>query len=665
MWPRRAVHLDFHTGPAIPDVGRDFDAEAFARTMVEAHVQSVTVFAKCHHGQTYYDTDRPERHPHLKPGLDLLGEQVEALHRHGLLAPVYLSVQVDEHAADQHPEWLALDPDGRQVKFASGRFEAGWQVLDMDSPYADYLGDQLDDVLDHLGRVDGVFLDMCWDQPSASNWAIDAMRQKGLDPAAPADRARHAREVAHGYMSRYRKQIAGRLTPDAPMSVWFNSRPKTALADEVSFVDHVEIEALATGGWGYSYFPYVARFVAPLGRPTMAHTGRFHKSWGDNGGLKPVAALTYECAQMLALGVSATVGDLLPPVGVLQPDVYRLIGEVFARLEALEPELEGTRPAFEAAVLMDPALGDAPGPVGVGLVRLLQQVRVQFCVLPPTSDLVGLGLVVVPECTVIDPALRARLDAHMASGGALLLVGAAAVDECGLAVVAGQGVLGSEVSPYSHTFLHDERGGFSHVMYEPTIRLIPEASAQVPFAWHDPFFERTWDHFSGHEYTPVRGDSGFAAVVIQSRVATIGAPLFTAYARHGAVAYRDLLGRVLDEIRPERLVRTTGPAHLEVTVADGPGVRAVHLVSFLAARLGEVFSPVTRKTEGIDVVNDPFPLVGLSVDVAAPFAPAAVTLHPAGTPVPFSYHEGVVRLTIDVPQGHAVLILDLPGHLPT
>ena len=82
--PMRQVLLDFHTGPDIPDVGRDFDATEFARTMKDAHVNSVTVFAKCHHGHLYYDTKRPERHPGMKRNLNLLGEQVEALHRQGI-----------------------------------------------------------------------------------------------------------------------------------------------------------------------------------------------------------------------------------------------------------------------------------------------------------------------------------------------------------------------------------------------------------------------------------------------------------------------------------------------------------------------------------------------------------------------------------------------------
>src|SRR5947207_6431350 len=113
--PFRQIHLDFHTGPAIGDVGRDFDAREFARTMKKAHVNSVTVFAKCHHGHLYYNTLRPERHPGLKKGMNLLEQQIEALHREDIRAPIYISVLCDEYAANTHPEWISMQPDGKHV----------------------------------------------------------------------------------------------------------------------------------------------------------------------------------------------------------------------------------------------------------------------------------------------------------------------------------------------------------------------------------------------------------------------------------------------------------------------------------------------------------------------------------------------------------------------
>ncbi len=62
----RQVHLDFHTSEAISKIGAAFDPEEFAATLEKAHVNSITCFARCHHGWLYYDSQAfPERrHPH-------------------------------------------------------------------------------------------------------------------------------------------------------------------------------------------------------------------------------------------------------------------------------------------------------------------------------------------------------------------------------------------------------------------------------------------------------------------------------------------------------------------------------------------------------------------------------------------------------------------------
>ncbi len=108
----RQVHLDFHTGPHIPDVAASFDPKEFVRVVKAAHVDSVTVFAKCHHGHLYFNTEHPARHPALPKELDLLRAQVDALHAEGIRAPIYISVLWDEFAANLHPEWLVVNPDG-------------------------------------------------------------------------------------------------------------------------------------------------------------------------------------------------------------------------------------------------------------------------------------------------------------------------------------------------------------------------------------------------------------------------------------------------------------------------------------------------------------------------------------------------------------------------
>lgn len=56
----------FHTSEKIVKIGTDFDADLFAQTLEDANVDSITCFAKCHHGMLYYDTKFAEaRHPGL------------------------------------------------------------------------------------------------------------------------------------------------------------------------------------------------------------------------------------------------------------------------------------------------------------------------------------------------------------------------------------------------------------------------------------------------------------------------------------------------------------------------------------------------------------------------------------------------------------------------
>ena len=292
----------------------------------------------------------------------------------------------------------------------------------------------------------------------------------------------------------------------------------------------MEIEALPTGGWGYSYLPYVARFTRPLGLHGIAQTGRFHRSWGDNAGLKPAAALKYECCQMLSHGLSGGVGDLLHPSGQINQETYRLIGNVYAHIEACEPFVAGGQHLAEVAVVVTPSLGDNPGPAGIGTVRALQQLRQQFDVVPPDADLSAYRVVVVPETTRVDPGLRASLRSYLAAGGGLIISGPAALDDAGQPVLDELQIDVHGPSPYSHVFLRPfgelqkVTAPFDTVMYERGFRMTPRPGAQVLCGVVEPYFERTYEHFSGHSYTPPRGLSQYAAIIAERPGDHLGCP---------------------------------------------------------------------------------------------------------------------------------------------
>lgn len=661
-FPYRQVHLDFHTGPAIPDVGRDFDARTLTRRFKEARVNSVTVFAKCHHGHLYYRTGRPERHPGLKPDLDLLEEQVEALHAEGIRAPIYISVQCDEYAADTHPEWVARKPDSSIVMRrdpAKGWFAPGWQILDMSTPYQEYLAEQTAEVLDRFHPVDGIFFDMCWDQPSSTQDAIRGMRARGYDPEDDQHRRRYAREVAMAYMERFHQMVRA-SSPEA--TVYFNSRPLANLPAELPFLEQVEIEALPTGGWGYMFFPKNVRWARRFGKPYLGMTARFHRSWADFGGLKPYAALEYETSQMMAHGARCSVGDQLHPRGTLDEAAYDLIGRVFRRVEEREPYLEGAVPLAQIGVVRSAdawsANRDDPGSEE-GVTRMLIQLKHQFDLIDGrVADLSPYELLVLPDSVAVDPALAARLQQYVDAGGRLLATGTSGLSPDGSEVFVPElGIQAEGTSPFTTTYfravpeLSAELPAANHVMYERGVRVRPLPGTRAVAQVVEPYFERTWDHFSSHQQTPDDRVTDYAAATLNDQAAYVAYPVFTAYARHGNLPYRQLVRGLIDRLLPNPLLRVEGaPSSLEATVTRQPaeGRTVVHLLYYVPE----------RRTPDLDIVEDILPLHNLELSLALDSAPHRAYLAPEDTPLDFNWRDGRAHVRVPEVRGHSMVVLE-------
>lgn len=648
--PSRQIHLDFHTSPLIGQVGYDFDARTFARQMKEAHVNSVTLFAKCHHGHLYYNTRRAERHPNLKPGLNLLGEQVEALHRVGIRAPIYLSVLWDEYAASQHPDWMVREADGKPLR--AGPLSPAWQLLDLSSPYQDYLAEQTQEVLKLFKPVDGIFFDICWDQPSYSDHATSAMKRQGLNPENQQDMNTFAHKVALAFMKRFH-QMVKKASPNA--SVYFNARPMSNLANEIKYLEQVEIEALPTGDWGYLYFPKNVRYARIFGKPYLGMTARFHKSWADFGGLKPYPALEYETSQMIAHGAKCSIGDQMHPRGVLDQAAYDLIGRVYARVEAAEPYTENATPVTQIGLFQASAERFSSG-TDDGSVRMLTQLKHQFDVVRPESRLDGYELLIIPEGVEIDAKLGDKLDRYVKKGGAILLSGVAGMDAS--ATTLSWKTLPVQLhglSPYTTTYLRfgqeiaQDVPPTDHVMYERSVRVTPAKGATTLARVVEPYFERSWEHFSSHFQTPPEKVSRYAAAVLAGRIGYIAYPVFAAFAKHGNAPCRLLVRNVIRKLLKRQLLEIEAPTSLEATVMRQPGGRTiVHLLNY---------SP-ERRTPTLDLVEDIFPLYNLPLSLRLAKAPRKVYLAGQGQAMDFQYADGRVQLTVPEVKGHQMIVLE-------
>ncbi len=154
--PFRQVHLDFHTSEEIPNVGVDFDGREFAGILKAARVNSINVFAKCHHGWAYYDTQIAHRHPNLKLGLDMLGEMVMHCIASGIDVPYYYSLVWDVRVARSNPEWRMLNRDGSVIGGIPGD---AWPWICMNSPYLDLVARANEELIGKY-KVKGAWFDI-------------------------------------------------------------------------------------------------------------------------------------------------------------------------------------------------------------------------------------------------------------------------------------------------------------------------------------------------------------------------------------------------------------------------------------------------------------------------------------------------------------------------
>ena len=644
----RQIHLDFHTSEHIPDVGREFEAQDFVATLQAAHVDSVTVFAKCHHGWCYYPTAIGQPHPHLaRP--DLLGEMVTALRAADMDAPIYLTVQWDELTARTHPEWRVLAADNCYHNGLPGDASAAqqlspaWHTLCLNhAALRQHILDQAREIAARYAPS-RLFFDFVGNHGCVCPACIETMLAAGLDPAQAADRLTNDT----GVNRRFRHQIATALRQEFPGVGHFFNFGHVSKVDPTAFEDysHLELESLPTGGWGYDHFPASARYAATLGLDHVAHTGKFHTSWGEFGGFKHPDALAYECAQMLALGSKCLVGDQLHPSGAINADTYHGIAPAFARVKALEPFVQGARQVVEIAILSAEHMN--PGsfrnhPSDDGAAQMLLELHQGFDIIDTLARFEDYRVILLPDEIPLCAALAARLEAYVAAGGALIASGRSGLGAKGFALDFGL-VHGGEVA-FNPSCMQAAPGLDPALVASPFVcyhraQQVTAASAEILAEIVPPYFNRSYRHFSSHQHTPdaVGATTLGAAVTLNGRMAYVAYPIFAMYGGVGQPLYRHVIRGLLRRLLPGPALTTSLPTGGRASLTRQSGRHVLHLLYGTPQVRGKAL-PTPSGTRIIEMIED-IPTLG----------PVSARLHLPGVP----------RRAWDAMTGEAVALADL------
>lgn len=654
-FPFKQTHLDFHTSPDIPGIGSKFSKENFQRALKKGHLDSITVFAKCHHGMCYYPTEVGTMHPHLD--FDLTGAMVEAAHEIGVRAPIYITAGWSELDAVAHPEWRAVNADGTfqctddfEATASPGkpRRQTAWQTMCLnDGPYAEHIYATAEEVCKRYKDIDGLFFDICFiGDVCYCETCKKGMRDMGLDPDNEQE-AKHYYIVKRQSFMQKCTDILNKYHPGA--TIFFNSGGADQYRTPLHpYQTHFEMEDLPTAWGGYDKLPLRAKFFANTGKSYLGMTGKFHLAWGEFGGFKSAEALKYEVSMMALYGAGCSIGDHMHPDGEMEIQTYENIGYAYKYLEKIAPYCYNGESTANIGLYLSPC-PDA----NEGLSSILVENQLDYSVIH-NNNFAKYDTVIIPEKTVLDDEALCSLNEYLANGGKLVFMTDALVKNGKFQIDCGIKYLGAPeydcdylVSSEVHPFIPNA----PMLCDIPGHRIEADKGTEVLAELLTPYFSRTYAHFCGHKNTPHdKASKHYPAIVKSGNVVYLSHSLPRQYYTYGSPYHKSYFMIALNTIYSGSALQVTGMhAQGRCTMIHQPENHR-YCINMTYA------SPIRRGCA--EIIEDIVPIfnIGVTVNTSAPVKNVMLPL--TGEILRFTECENGIQFTLPKLQCHTTIVVE-------
>ncbi|NSW55770.1 MAG: beta-galactosidase trimerization domain-containing protein [Armatimonadetes bacterium] len=657
--PKWCIFFDFHTMPANPDVGKGFDFDDITGQLADCGVDYIVFPARCNLGTAYCNTKVGIRHPALE--YDLIGELAKACQKRNIALTTYINIGLSHEEGLLHRDWLVLTQEGYTYK--PNRLDHFFRSMCYNSPYGEHVIEMVREVVSGY-PIAGLFFDCMYTPPCVGVECIREMKELGYDW--------QDEEQLHDYnymkMNRMARQLADAAKSINPELLIYCNGIDYEAQDDIG--TYLEFECLPTGGWGYEALPMGARYLRTLGKPVLNMSGRFHKSWGDFGGIRTEPSLEYDCVYGMANAMRTTIGDHFHPRGDINQPVFDLYKRLYNRLQQYEPWLEGATAEVDTAVVwqapypgyrfMSPTrrqYWDKQYNAIKGATRLLCELKWQFDIVTDFCEWDRYELLVLPDHISLNAEWAARIRKHLDKGGAIISSAWSGLDPEGKDFVLddwGARFIGED--PYDPAFFRpasEVAEGLPDMpitLYQKGTNIEPLPGAEALGEIIAPYYNRHWDGEHGFVYMPPDRPTGRACIIQKGRLVHLSHPLFSSYIIDAQVPVKQLISNLLGRIMPEPLVKAPSlPSFARANVTAQPGRRMLHLMSYVPERRGNSVDMIEERIELRDV---PVALRADGREVAS------VYLAPDRAPLSFEVRNGYVHTTVPKVDGYAMVVFE-------
>lgn len=628
------VHFDFHAGPDCTEVGRNTTPEMVENIIRQVGPDYLQIDCKGHRGLSSY----PTKAGNPAPGFvgDPLRVWRDATAKHGVALYMHYSGVWDSEAILKHPDWGAINGDGKTNGNATSFF----------SPYADnLLIPQLRELAGVYG-VDGAWLDgECWASVSDFGPAMTrAFQEASRVLAVPRQRTdphwfqwlEFNRDAFRKYLRHYIAELK-------------KTNPEFQLCSNWAFTDHMpEPVCVPVDFLSGDYSPedsvnsarLSARYLARQGLPWDLMAWSFSRNADKNGNREKTAVqLQREAAIVLALGggfqayfkqkrdgsvfdervpVMAEVARFcrdrqaichhavqIPQIAVLLSTAahYRLIDGLFSRDQS---RFRGTLEALIEAQQC---------------VELLGEHHLN-------GRLKEYPLVVIPEWEYLAPAFQTELTDYVKGGGNLLLVGpkTGALFESELAV----------------KLEGEPRRGQRYLEKDGRFAITKGLVQRVVLAKRA---RRFGSLYSTNSVNSVSQPAASIAELGKGKIAATWFSFSQGYLAGRDPAAREFLLSLVREIFPNPMVGVDGK-DLDVVPTRIDGKLAINLINTSGPHATE------------PIIESITPAGPAHLLVRNQRKPKRVTLAPQGIPLPYKFSGGELRVIIPPVAIHDIVVIE-------
>ena len=495
----------------------------------------------------------------------------------------------------------------------------------------------------------GIFLDIIAERVCYCDKCLSDMKAMGLDVNNEDDRESFAQLVLNKYLKKTNEAVRKH---SKTATIFHNSGhiPK----GDYRYIDantHLELESLPTGGWGYDHFPFSAAYVRTLkDTDYLGMTGKFHHSWGEFGGYKHPNALIYETALSVANGAGCSIGDQMHPLSEMNMATYNLIGKAYAHVEEREPWLNGAVNVADIAVLSAEAItGNRDTRADIGANRMLLENHFLYNFIDETSDLSGYKLLILPDASGYSPEMTEKIKGFVKNGGKIIATGDSIIKDGKFirdfkAEYKGK----NEFNPTYFVPAFETVNGTTEYVMRCDFNKFEATEGEIVAYMQNPYFNRTLEYFCSHAHAPNNPEKSFHGAVINKNIAYIGWDIFTAYANHGHLCFKELFTYVIKKMMGDEITvfaELPDKGVLTYTRQEKENRNILHLL----------FAHTTVRGINTEVIEDTVPLYNIKCSVKYGEKPQSVKLVPSGEGLDFTYTDGKVLFTVPEVNIHQMI----------